>query len=104
MLPLASSASPCVWVEPLVSPQGGSAKAAYPWFAFGALPHHLISLIDLEARLLQVLHDALGELAVGIVGRVFLEQPAHQIAATADPRSQWTMSPSGWELCPSSRV
>jgi hypothetical protein len=30
-----------------------------------ALPHNLIGLVDLETGLLQVLHDALGELVTG---------------------------------------
>jgi hypothetical protein len=38
-------------------------------------PERLPVLINLETRLLEVLHDSLGELVPGIVGRVLLQQP-----------------------------
>jgi hypothetical protein len=48
------------------------------------LPHDLIAFVDLEARLLQVLHDPLGEHLPGIVWRMLYEQPTQEIAASAD--------------------
>jgi hypothetical protein len=40
-----------------------------------AFPEHLVLFVDLETRLLQVLHDPLGELLAGIVRRVFCQDP-----------------------------
>jgi hypothetical protein len=45
------------------------------------LPHNLFAFVDLESRLLQVLHDPLGKHLPGIVRRVLLEEPAQEIAA-----------------------
>ena len=49
-----------------------------------ALPHNLLAFVDLETGQLQVLDHPLGELLARVIGHVFLEQPAQEIAATAD--------------------
>jgi hypothetical protein len=49
------------------------------------LPHDLSIFIDLEARLLQVLHDPLGELLARVVGT--FERPPLEIAAAGDRKA-----------------
>jgi len=49
-----------------------------------ALPHNLLGLVDLEARLLQVLYDPLGEHLAGIVRCVFRQEPSHQATTARD--------------------
>jgi hypothetical protein len=44
----------------------------------------LLSFVDLETRLLQVLHDPLGEHLAGIVRRMLPDQPAQQVATPSD--------------------
>jgi hypothetical protein len=49
-----------------------------------ALPEHLALFVDLETRLLQVLHDPLGQLRPGIIRRVFCQEPPQQSATARD--------------------
>jgi hypothetical protein len=49
-----------------------------------APPHNLLGFVDLETRLLQVLHHLLGELLARVVGDVLPQEPAQEIAAAAD--------------------
>jgi hypothetical protein len=46
-----------------------------------ALPKHPGILVQLEPRSLELLDDALGELAPGIIRGVFSKEPAKQVAA-----------------------
>jgi hypothetical protein len=52
-----------------------------------ALPHDLLGFVDLEPRLLQLLHDAIGELLARLVGHVILRswRSRSQLRVTEKP-------------------
>jgi hypothetical protein len=53
----------------------------------GRTPQHLARFVDLEPRLLQMLDHPRGYPLAGIVWRMLLEDPAQQIAATANGKA-----------------
>jgi hypothetical protein len=55
-----------------------------------ALPEHPALFVDHKPRLLQVLHDPLGEHLAGTVRRVLLEEPSQQLPAARDREADRT--------------
>jgi hypothetical protein len=52
------------------------------WLERRALPERLTILVQLEPRLLEVLDDPLGKLVPSVIGRMLLQKPVQQAAAT----------------------